>query len=164
MRDWMCTEHQKHWQSTPGHRHTKNFLSKLSAKNNVEFLKLSRFQARQVTSLLKGHCHLTGHLFKLGITDSPICGRCHKETDITLHILFECEALSELRFCHLSKHFMEPSDYDKIPLCKILYFIGGKGLLAEGSKQGCTIDQTMVTLNTHPTHINSTFLFHKTDT
>lgn len=23
MRDWMCTEHQKHWQSTPGHRHTK---------------------------------------------------------------------------------------------------------------------------------------------
>jgi hypothetical protein len=46
---------------------------------------------------------------------------------------------------------MEPSDYDKIPLCKILYFIGGKRLLAEGSKQGCTIDQTMVNLK-HPPH------------
>jgi len=26
---------------------------------------------------------------------------------------------------------MEPSDYDEIPLCKILYFVRGMGLLAE---------------------------------
>jgi hypothetical protein len=28
-------------------------------------------------------------------------------------------------------HFMEPSDYDEISLCKILYFVRGIGLLVE---------------------------------
>jgi hypothetical protein len=41
------------------------------------------------------------------------------------------KALDEFKFRRLCKHFMEPSDYDKIPLCKILYFVRGKGLLAE---------------------------------
>jgi hypothetical protein len=27
---------------------------------------------------------------------------------------------------------MEPSDHDKSPLCKILYFVGGMALLADG--------------------------------
>jgi hypothetical protein len=34
---------------------------------------------------------------------------------------------------------MEPSEHDKIPLCKILYFIGDTGKDGE-----CTIDQEMV--------------------
>jgi hypothetical protein len=25
--------------------------------------------------LFTGHCHLKGHLFKLGLTDNPICKR-----------------------------------------------------------------------------------------
>jgi hypothetical protein len=55
------------------------------------------------------------------------------ETDIASHILCECVALGEIRFCCLGKHFMDPSndDDDKILLCKILYFVGGMGLLAE---------------------------------
>jgi hypothetical protein len=31
---------------------------------------------------------------------------------------------------------MEPSSHDKIPLCKILYFIGGAGLLVEWKRWG----------------------------
>jgi hypothetical protein len=27
--------------------------------------------------------------------------------------------------------FIDPSDYNEIPLCKMLYFVGGTGLLAE---------------------------------
>jgi hypothetical protein len=34
-------------------------------------------------------------------------------------------ALAELRFCCLGKHFMEPSNYDEIPLRKILLCTGG---------------------------------------
>jgi hypothetical protein len=53
-----CRQHQEYWQSVTGHRHAKSFLSELSANRTVEFLKLNRSQARQVTSLLTGHCHL----------------------------------------------------------------------------------------------------------
>jgi hypothetical protein len=63
--------------------------------------------------------------------DSHIKGTCHKETETASHILCECEALSELKCYCLGKHFMEPSHYDKIMLCKILYSVGGMGLLAE---------------------------------
>jgi hypothetical protein len=31
IRDWVCREHQKYWQSTPGQRHAKSFITKLSA-------------------------------------------------------------------------------------------------------------------------------------
>jgi hypothetical protein len=30
MKDWMCRKHQEYWQSIPGQRHTKSFLSKSS--------------------------------------------------------------------------------------------------------------------------------------
>jgi hypothetical protein len=44
-------------------------------------------------------------------------------TETVSHILFECVASAEFRFHHVGKHFMEPSDYDEILLCKILYFV-----------------------------------------
>jgi hypothetical protein len=53
------------------------------------------------------------------------------KTDSASHILCESVALAGLRFCHLGKHFMEPSDYDEILLCKTLYFVRGMGLLVE---------------------------------
>jgi hypothetical protein len=52
------------------------------------------------------------------------------EIETPSHILLECVALAELRYRRLGKHFMEPSD-DEIPLCKILYFARGTGLLVE---------------------------------
>jgi hypothetical protein len=58
-----------------------------------------------MTGLLIGHCHLQGHLFKLGISDSPICGKCHMQIETAPHILCECVALAELRFCHLDTIF-----------------------------------------------------------
>jgi hypothetical protein len=45
------------------------------------------------------------------------------------HILCECEALAYLRFRHLGRYFMEPSDYLDIPTYKILHYIRGAGLL-----------------------------------
>jgi hypothetical protein len=53
------------------------------------------------------------------------------ETEAPSDILCECLALAGLRFRPLGKHFMEPSDYDKILLCKILDFVRYMGLLAE---------------------------------
>jgi hypothetical protein len=41
------------------------------------------------------------------------------------------KALAEFNFCYLGSNFMERGDYNEIPLCKILYFVNGMGLLAE---------------------------------
>jgi hypothetical protein len=79
IRDWVYREHHKYWKSIFGQKHAKCFLDGPSTKRTIEYLKLSRFQARQVTGLLTGHCHLKGHLFKLGKADNPICSRCHYE-------------------------------------------------------------------------------------
>jgi hypothetical protein len=46
-------------------------------------------------------------------------------------IICECAALAVLRFCHLGKHLKEPSYYDEIRPCNILYLFRHKGLLAE---------------------------------
>jgi hypothetical protein len=43
-------------------------------------------------------------------------------TEAASHILCECVALAEFRRC-LVNIFMEPRDYDDIPLRKILHFV-----------------------------------------
>jgi hypothetical protein len=89
IRDWTCREHQEYWHFIAGQKQTKCFLSKLSAKRTVKFLKLNRSQA-QVRGLLTGCNHLEGNLFELGVIGSPVCGRCHVETEAVSHILCEC--------------------------------------------------------------------------
>jgi hypothetical protein len=42
--------------------------------------------------------------------------------------------------------YMEPSDCDEIPLCKIRYFVIGTALLAEYSRCGRTVDHKMVAM------------------
>jgi hypothetical protein len=64
-----------------------------------------------VTGLLTQHCHLKGHRFKMGLTDSPTCERCLEKDESATHILRDCEAIAYLRFRHLGHYFMEPGDY-----------------------------------------------------
>jgi hypothetical protein len=66
IRDGMCGKHQEYWQSIPGQRHAKRFLSKLSAKRKVNSLKLNRSQTREVTGLLSGHLSLKASLLQTG--------------------------------------------------------------------------------------------------
>jgi hypothetical protein len=49
------------------------------------------------------HCHLKEHLFKLGLTDGPICDRCLEEDESATHILCDCEAIAYLRFRHVGQ-------------------------------------------------------------
>jgi hypothetical protein len=100
--------------------------------NVMQFLKLPNLlilQRSRVVGLFSGHCHLKGHLFKLGLTDDPICGRCLEEDESDTHILFECEAMAYLRFLHMRQFFMEPSDYYDATINNVLYFIRGVGLI-----------------------------------
>jgi len=69
----MSRKHEEHWQSISGQRQAKGFLKKASVKKVGELLRLTTDQLRIMTGLLSGHCHLKGHLFKLGLVNSPEC-------------------------------------------------------------------------------------------
>jgi hypothetical protein len=85
-----------------------------------------------VTGLLKLTLALKGSPLQNEYNRQPhFCGSCHTQEETASHILSECVALAKLRFCQLGKHFMTPSDYDEIPLCKVPYFIRGLELLVE---------------------------------
>jgi hypothetical protein len=76
-----------------------------------------------------GHCHLKGHLLKLGLTDDPTCERCLEEEESATHILHDSEAIAYLRFHHLRQLFMKPSDSYDTPISKILHFVLTVGLI-----------------------------------
>jgi hypothetical protein len=116
-------DHKKHWESLTGLKHAKGFLQEPSAWGSKELLKLNRNQLWWVTGLLTGHCHLEGHLLKMGLTYSAIFERCLEEDESATHILCDCEAIAYLRFRHLGHYFMERDDYQDAPIrvSNILY-------------------------------------------
>jgi hypothetical protein len=107
---WTNRKHTEYWQSIYGQRQARNFLARSSARTARELLSLSRNQLRILTGLFTGHCHLKGHLFKLGLVDRPECDRCKQASETASHVLGDCEALAAIRFRHLGHHFMKPGD------------------------------------------------------
>jgi hypothetical protein len=59
-------------------------------------------------------------------------------------------ALVEFQCRRLGKHFMESSNCNDIPLCKVLYFVRCTGLLAEWSRWWRTVDKKMVAVHGSP--------------
>jgi hypothetical protein len=78
--------------------------------------------------MFTGHCHLKGHLFKLGMTDDPICEGAWRKMNQP-HVPCDCEAIAHLRFRHLGQFFTEPGDYHDIPISKVLQFVRSAGLI-----------------------------------
>jgi hypothetical protein len=83
-----------------------------------------------------------------GATSTGACNNTQAET--ASHVLCEYEDSDQLRPCCLDKHFVEPSDHNKILSCKILYFVGGMGQLQKWKRWECTIYQKMVAVQGSP--------------
>jgi hypothetical protein len=66
------------------------------------------------------------------------------------HTSFMSEAFDEFRFLRSGKHFMEPSDYDEIPLCKIVYCTWPEVRDYWWNRWGRTIGQKMVAMHGSP--------------
>jgi hypothetical protein len=115
VRDWTNRNHIKQWQSTTGLKEAKGLITGPSTRRTRDLLKLNRDQLGWIVGLFTGHCHLKGHLFKLGLKDDPICERCLEEDEPATHVLCDCEAIAHLRFHHLSQFFIEPSDFYTMP-------------------------------------------------
>jgi hypothetical protein len=126
--NWLNRKHIKHWESIIGLRRAKELISGPSAKRIRDLLRLNRDQLRWIMGLLTGHCHLKGHLFKMGLMNDPICERCLETDESATHVLCDCEALAYLRFRHLGQFLMEPSDFYDVPTGKVLHFIRSVGL------------------------------------
>jgi len=45
-----------------------------------------------LTGLLRGHYHLTGHIFKLGMVYSPRCDRFKQTSEMVSRLLCDCDA------------------------------------------------------------------------
>jgi hypothetical protein len=156
--DWMNTNHRKYWESTTGLKQAKGLTPRPSARRTKDLLKLNRDQLIRVVALF------TGHLFKQGLTDNPICERCLEEEESAINILCDCDAIAYLRFCHLDQFFMEPSDCYDTPINNVLHSIRGVGLIkiieGRGARAGShappppTHTHTHACMHTH-THIPS---------
>jgi hypothetical protein len=90
--------HSKNYEVKLTSKQAKGFISGPSARRTKDLLRLNSDQLRWVVGLLTGHCHLKGHLFKLGLTDDPTCERCLQEDESATHILCDCEAIAHLDF------------------------------------------------------------------
>jgi hypothetical protein len=66
----------------------KGFLEELTTKKTRELLLLNINQLRHLTGILEHHCHLNGHLFKMGPVNIPTSERCHEKGEKTSHVLW----------------------------------------------------------------------------
>jgi hypothetical protein len=94
IRDRMNRKHTKQWESIIGLKQAKGLISGPSPRRTRDLLKLNGDQLRWIVGLLAGHCHLKGHLFKLGLTDDPFYERCLEEDESATHVLCDCEAIA----------------------------------------------------------------------
>jgi hypothetical protein len=79
-------------------KQAKAFIQRSSANKAMERLKWNTNQLWWTVRLLTGYCHLKGHLFKLGLVNSPRFERCLEEEESDTHILCDCEAIAYIWF------------------------------------------------------------------
>jgi hypothetical protein len=91
------------------HRQARKLISDRSLATKARSLSFNRTQSRVVTGLLTGHNMLRRHLYLMGLSNNPTCRKCGTEEEISVHILYECEALASLRHTHLDSLF-DPED------------------------------------------------------
>jgi hypothetical protein len=69
-------KHTKQWETIIGLKQANELITGPSAKRTRDLLKLNRDQLRWIVGLYTVHCHLKGHLFKMGLMNDPTCERC----------------------------------------------------------------------------------------
>jgi hypothetical protein len=71
------------------------------------------------------------HPYEARLVVTLIPGSCGTYMDNKKSTENVAKALDEFKFCRLDKYFYGATDYDKVPLCKTLYFVRVTGLMTE---------------------------------
>jgi len=64
----------------------------------------------------------------MGLTNSPLCGRCEANYETSAHMLCECEVLASFKRIHLGSSFLDPEDIKSLSVGAIWNFSKGTGL------------------------------------
>ena len=64
-----------------------------------------------------------------GLSNNPICRKCGTEEETSVHIMFECEALTSLRYTYLGSFFLDQEDIRVVSMGAIWNFAKETGLL-----------------------------------
>jgi hypothetical protein len=76
-----------------------------------------------------GYNILRRYFYVMGLSNNPTCRKCGTEEEISVHILFECEALASLRHAHLGSFFLDPENIRKQNIGGMWNFPKGTRLL-----------------------------------
>ena len=68
------------------------------------------------------------HLFRVGLIDCAGCGKCKQAIETASHAPCDRNEFATLRIKYLGQHFLNPGDFEDIPINKILPFIQNMGL------------------------------------
>jgi hypothetical protein len=108
--DWTRRDHQK-YRVLNRTQTDKGIPKRTLYQKNQEIVKTKQVPVTVGDSTTYGTCHLKGHLFKMGLTDNPICEKCLEKDESATHMLCDCEATAYLRFRELGYYFMQSGDY-----------------------------------------------------
>ena len=101
----------------------------LKDKKSWGAIPLEQKLAKNDDGLLRWHCHLTGHLYKLELVDSPGRDTCKQASQMASHVLCDCEALVVLRLRHLGSHFFQAVNNANISVSNTVQFVQSVRLL-----------------------------------
>jgi len=126
----LCNKHVALWRGPCStQRHARELISGPDLAMEARLLSFSRTQTRVVTGLLTGHNTLRRHLHIMWLCNDIMCRKCGTEEETSVHILFECEALSSLRHAYLGCFFLDPEDIRELGVGAIWNFAKGTGHL-----------------------------------
>jgi hypothetical protein len=130
MKRWMEKQHLALWRGPCStQRQAQELISGPSLATGAQLLSFNRTQSRAVIGLLTRHNTLRRHLHVIGLSNNPTRRKCGTEEETSVHILYECEALTSLRHMYLGSFFLDPEDIGVLGVGVIWNFVKGTGLL-----------------------------------
>ena len=130
------------WSATNTSKQAKRFIEP-SEKSTRNLLKINKINLRIITGLLTGHCPSRYHLAKIGRLEDSKCRFCQFENETSEHLLCNCRALMQSRFCIFGKGLMQPNDIWRASPNRVIDFI--KRVEPDWDK--CSTQEVPLTLN-----------------
>jgi hypothetical protein len=87
-------------------------------------------EIRTIVGALTGHMGINYMLFKLRLSDTPICRFCGSQEETSIHILCVCMALDSARRKNFSAERIRQVDIRRLHFRRILSFMKDVGLAA----------------------------------
>ena len=133
--EWARQLHIKEWANTVGCKNSKSFIPGPSKSNAKIIISMGRKKLRLLTQILTGHCHLNGHLAKMGLISAATC-ECGAGPETVSHFLGACDRYLALRFEIFGWHTLLPNELFTESLPKLANFIVRSGRFESVGGQG----------------------------